>query len=273
MAAAAARATHLHMPHDVPIHVDDVAHLLIGVSGPDALLQAMQQWGVPSAARVCAYFALRHRYAEDRLAQAIARGVRQVVLLGAGLDSLALRQPHLAEQVVLVEVDHPDSQRWKLARLEELGRATPSVVYLPVDFATQDLEARLADSPLRLDRPTYFSWLGVTQYIDRRAGAATLGFVARQPAGSEIVFDFIVENDLLAPLERAFSDAAARHSAQRGEPWQTTFDPTELERHLADLGFAGIERLTPGIAASRYYGGQPHDVAPLEAWQLISAQV
>jgi methyltransferase (TIGR00027 family) len=256
-----------------PIHVDDFAHQLIGNPDPSQLPEAVRQWGTPSAARVCAFFALRHRFAEDRLQQAIERGVRQIVLLGAGLDSLALRRPALAREVTLVEVDHPDSQRWKLARLGELGLATPSVVYVPVDFSRESLEKRLGESGVTLDRPTYFSWLGVTQYIDRAANDATLRLIAGRPRGSEVVFDFIVRGELLDPKERAFSEVAAGLGAVRGEPWLSYFDPNELAEHLAGLGFREIERLTPQLAASRYYAGQPADVTPVEAWQLVSARV
>jgi methyltransferase (TIGR00027 family) len=257
----------------VPIHVDDFALRLIGISGPDELLEAVGRWTTPSPARVCAYFALRQRFAEDQLGRAIERGIRQIVLLGAGLDSLALRRPGLATELVLVEVDHPDSQSWKLARLEELGLETPSVVYLPVDFGSERLEERLRASRLDLDQPTYFSWLGVTQYIERAASEATLGLIAGRPRGSEVVFDFIVRDDLLAPTERAFSEAAAANSSVRGEPWLTYFDPSELEGQLADLGFTQTERLTPELAAARYYSAQPAGVTPLEAWQVVSARV
>ncbi len=271
--AAAARAAHLHLPASAHIHVDNYAQRLIAVSDPTQLLESLRQWSTPSPARVCAYFALRHRFAEDQLERALDRGVRQIILLGAGLDSLALRRPALANEVRLVEVDHPDSQRWKLARLEELGLATPSVIYVSVDFGSENLEARLADSGVRLDQPTYFSWLGVTQYIDGAACDATLRFIASRPRASEVVFDFIIKNELLSPQERAFSDAAAAGSASRGEPWLSYFDPNELEGHLAPLGFTTIQRLTPQLAASRYYVGQPSDVTPLEAWQLVSASV
>jgi methyltransferase (TIGR00027 family) len=259
------------MHENAHILVDDFAQRLIGISDPNQLLEGLRRWSTPSPARVCAYFALRHRFAEDRLQQALERGVRQIILLGAGLDSLALRRPTLATEVRLVEVDHPDSQRWKLARMEELSLETPSVVYVPIDFGKESLEVRLAGSGVKLDQPTYFSWLGVTQYIDRAACDATWGLIATRPRGSEVVFDFIVMNELLAPQERAFSDAAAGNSADRGEPWLTYFDPNKLEEHLADLGFTRIQRLTPQLAASRYYAGQPADVTPLEAWQLVSA--
>jgi methyltransferase (TIGR00027 family) len=261
------------MQHGAAIHTDEFAHRLIGISDPDELLEAVARWTTPNPARVCAYFALRHRFAEDRLQQAIERGIRQIVLLGAGLDSLALRKPELAKDLTLVEVDHPDSQSWKLARLEALGLETPSITYLPVDFGSESLEERLRASPLDLGQPVYFSWLGVTQYIERAASDATLGLVAARPRGSEVVFDFIVRNDLLDPTERAFSDSAAANSTVRGEPWLTTFDPNELESHLAGLGFTKIERLTPELAAARYYSAQPAEVTPLEAWQVVSARV
>lgn len=273
IATAAARAAHLHVYEGTPIHADDFALRLIPVSEPAQLREALQAWGTPSPARVCAYFALRQRYSEDRLQQAVHRGVRQVVLLGAGLDSLALRRPALAREITFAEVDHPESQRWKLARLDELGLTTPGVIYVPVDFEREQLEKRLMESGIKLDQPTFFSWLGVTQYIDRTANDATLGFIAAQPLGSEVVFTFIVKNELLEPRERAFSDAAANQSSARGEPWITYFDPGELEKHLADLGFSAIERLTPQLAASRYYAGQPADVIPLQAWQVVSARV
>jgi methyltransferase (TIGR00027 family) len=131
---------------------------------------------------MCAYFALRQRYSEDKLRQAVERGVRQAILLGAGLDSLALRRPALAQEITLVEVDHPESQRWKLARLEELRLDTPGVIYVPVDFGSEDLQQRLVESGIHLNQPTFFSWLGVTQYIDREATDATLNFIARQPS-------------------------------------------------------------------------------------------
>jgi methyltransferase (TIGR00027 family) len=273
IAAATARAGHLHAYEGAKILADDFALKLAGIAGVSALRETIARWPMQNPARVCAYFALRHRFCEDKLQEAIGRGVRQAVLLGAGLDSLALRRPGLARGIRLIEVDHPDSQHWKLARLAELGLSTPGVSYVPIDFANENLEQRLLAAGLELDRPVFVSWLGVTQYIERAANDATLGFVSSRPKGSEVVFDFIVRNELLDPEERALSVATAEQSAQRGEPWLTFFDPTELEKHLTALGFRKVERLTPRVAASRYYTGQPADVTPLEAWQVLSATV
>jgi methyltransferase (TIGR00027 family) len=90
-----------------------------------------------------------------RLQSALERGVTQVVLLGAGLDAFALRKPEVPRRTLFVEVDHPASQRWKLGRLEALGLQTPSVKYLPVDFASQNLENELTSVGVRVGIPTF----------------------------------------------------------------------------------------------------------------------
>ena len=102
------------------------------------------------------------------------------------------------------------------------------MIYVAVDFATESLQTQLRAAGIGLDQPTYFSWLGVSQYIDGTACDATLRLIAGCPAGSEVVFDFIVRNDLLSPDERAFTDAACSASTVRGEPWLSYFDPLEL---------------------------------------------
>ena len=174
----------------------------------------------------------------------------------------------------MVEVDRPESQRWKLARLEELRLDTPGVIYVPVDFGSEDLQQRLVESGIHLDQPTFFSWLGVTQYIDREATDATLNFIARQLRGSEVVFTFIVKNELVEAEERAFSAAAAGCERHPGRALAHVLRSRRgLEEHLVELGFNAIERLTPQLAVARYYASQPADVTPIGAWQAVSARV
>lgn len=273
IAAAASRAGHLHLYSGTPIFADDFAMRLVGIADLARLREVLETSGRRNPARGCAYFALRHRFAEDRLRMAVDRGVRQVVILGAGLDSLALRRPDFLDGITVVEVDHPDSQRWKRARIAALGLTPRDVTYVPVDFAHDDLGERLAASGVRLDAPIFFSWLGVTQYIDRAANDATFRFVAARPRESEVVFDFIVEDRLLSPADRAISAGSAGRSAARGEHWVSYFDPEEVERHLVSAGFRTVERLTASRAAGEYYLGQESGVTPLEPCQLIAAVV
>lgn len=272
MGAAAMRAAHLHLFPGPNIHEDTFALRLLGVEDPEALRASLQGRGLPALPRVSAYFALRHRFSEERLQSALEHGVRQVVLLGAGLDSFALRRPEVINEVRFVEVDHPASQQWKLDRLEALGLRTSGVTYVAVDFATQDLATELAAVGVEVGAATFFTWLGVTQYISAEASLNTLAFVARHGAGSEVVFDVIRPFDGLPPDERLISSAARDSSAQRGEPWVSYFVPEELELRLRGLGFTSITRLTPEVAAP-YYVGQGAEVTPLTAWVLISARI
>ncbi len=270
--AAAFRAAHLLLFDGAPIHADSFALPLLGLPGSNELRSLIERLDTPALRRVCAYFALRHRYSEERLHAALARGVTQVVLLGAGLDSFALRHPQLPSEVSFVEVDHPDTQRWKLERLAELSLPTPRVRYLPIDFATQELATELISAGLARAQPTFFAWLGVTQYIAERAALETLALVACHAAGSEIVFDVILPFEGLAPAEREISRAAEMASSARGEPWLSCFQPEPFASRLHALGFSRVDRLTPERAAA-YYVGQPPEVTPLQAWQLMAAVV
>jgi O-methyltransferase involved in polyketide biosynthesis len=153
-----------------------------------------------------------------------------------------------------------------------MGLATPGVKYVPVDFASQNLEEQLVAAGVRMDQPTYFSWLGVTQYISEAAATTTLSLAGRHAAGSEIVFDVIVPFGDLSADELQISAAARASSQERGEPWISFYRPEEMTSHLLALGFGNVKPLTPEDA-SQYYFGQPAGITPLTAWQLISAVV
>jgi methyltransferase (TIGR00027 family) len=272
IASAAFRAAHLHLSPGSAIHEDTFALALAGFADRAALFASFERNAPPALPRVAAYFALRHRFSEERLEAALARGVRQVVLLGAGLDSFALRRPDVAQALRYVEIDHPDSQRWKLARLAALGLSTPSVRYVPVDFQTQDLASALVEAGVEPARPTFFAWLGVAQYVAAEAAFDTFALAARHAPGSEIVFDVILPFAGLDGDERTISEFAERSSRGRGEPWLSYFVPEALARKLRSLGFARVDVLGPDAAAP-YYAYQPAGVTPLSAWQLLAAVV
>jgi methyltransferase (TIGR00027 family) len=182
---------------------------------------------------------LRARYTEDALAAAAARGVRQYVIVGAGYDSFALRRPEFARDVAVFEVDHPATQRRKLARLRELGvEPSPATLhFVAADLAAEELDAALARSPFDPAAPAFFAWLGVSAYLDRDANLRTLRAIARAGApGSELVFTYLDQRRLDAP------GPAQRRLLERfaaiGEPWVSGFHPGEL---LGVLRAAGLE--------------------------------
>jgi len=267
------RALHLHLFDGPKIHEDTFALQLSGIGGPAELAAFSAQ--VPGAfpvRRASAYFAFRHRFCEERLQAALDRGVDQVVLLGAGLDSFALRHPGLPTTIRYVEIDHPDTQRWKLERIASLGLRTPGVHYVPVDFATQSLEKELSSTGVDPCKPVFFAWLGVTQYISEEAFDQTLSLVARHAGGSEIVFDVILPVEAQPLDEREMSRLSAAVAAVRGEPWVSYFSPEHLQGRLISLGFRHAQRITREDARA-YYRGQPPDASPMGAWQMVAATV
>jgi methyltransferase (TIGR00027 family) len=125
------------------------------------------------------FIAARSRFSEDILAASVARGARQIVVLGAGLDTFSLRNPHEGEGVRAYEVDYPATQGWKRERLKEAGLAIPaSLIFAPVDFERQSLADGLAAAGFRADRPAFFQWLGVVPYLTRETISVTLDFIA-----------------------------------------------------------------------------------------------
>ncbi len=187
------------------------------------------------------FITARSRFSEDALAASVARGVRQVVVLGAGLDTFSLRNPFAQQGVRVFEVDYPATQAWKRERLAEAGLALPSSsIFAPVDFERQSLGEGLANAGFDGDRPAFFQWLGVVPYLTREAISATLDFIAGIP-GSAVVFDYTEPFRNHAPERRASLMATAERAAARGEPWLSFFDSGELSALLRDKGFTDIE--------------------------------
>jgi methyltransferase (TIGR00027 family) len=193
----------------------------------------------PVARAFRAYMAARSRFAEDQLAAAVSQGVEQYVLLGAGLDTFAYRNPF--PQLRLFEVDFPATQVWKRSLLAEAGIAPPVAVrYVPLDFEHKTLEEGLREGGLDFARPAFFGWLGVAPYLTLDAFRATLETIARLPAGSGVVFDFALDPRTLRLTQRLALKWLAARVARAGEPFRLFFTPENLE---AELGRAGFERV------------------------------
>jgi methyltransferase (TIGR00027 family) len=189
------------------------------------------------------FITARSRFSEDTLAASVARGVRQVVVLGAGLDTFSLRNPFAEEGVRVFEVDHPATQAWKRERLEQAGIALPnSLTFAPVDFERQHLADGLANAGFDRNRPAFFQWLGVVPYLTHEAISSTLDYIATIPA-SAVVFDYTEPFENHTPERRANLMATAERAAARGKPWLSFFNPGELSTLLRDKGFTGIEDL------------------------------
>jgi len=138
----------------------------------------------------------RSHLAEGVLAAGVENGIRQFVILGAGLDSFAYRSA-LADRVVTFEVDHPASQETKRRRLSAADIGTPHrVTFVPVDFEVDPLMSRLASAGFDPGLPAIVTWLGVSMYLTRDGIAATIGELGSLAPGSELLMDYMVPSDL-----------------------------------------------------------------------------
>jgi methyltransferase (TIGR00027 family) len=249
--AAAHRAAH-QTEEGGRIFTDPLAAALLGE--PAAAVFG-GELGRPATRSMRLFIAARSRFAEETLAAAVARGVRQYVVLGAGLDTFAHRNPFAGEGLRVFEVDHPATQGWKRRRLAGAGLAAPaSLTFAPVDFERQTLAEGLAAAGFDAGAPAVFAWLGVVVYLTRAAVLETLGFIGGLPAGTEAVFDYGVPLTAYPPEQRPYQARRIERMAAIGEPWITRFDPAELAGELRRLGFDALEDLGPSEIARHFFG-------------------
>jgi methyltransferase (TIGR00027 family) len=251
MGVATRRAAHQLM--DSPRILDDPLALTILGAEEEATLRAelgKHRGRLTRAIR--AFVVARSRFAEDELARAIARKTAQCVILGAGLDTFAYRNPH--ENLRVFEVDYPATQAWKRRKLETAAIAIPnSLTFAPVDFERQTLAEGLRLAGFDPAAPTFFSWLGVSMYLTDDAITSTLALIASTPSGGGLVFDYAVPRESLGWIARIAHDAFARRVAAAGEPFRSYFEPRELRARLEALGFNSIDDLGSSELNARYF--------------------
>jgi methyltransferase (TIGR00027 family) len=234
-----------------------------------ALAYWMQNAGAP------AIVLARARYNEDILEQAVRDGVRQYVILGAGMDTFAWRRPDLLAHLQVLEIDHPATQAHKRRRLREAGLQPPAGLhFLPLDFNEGNLEATLRDSSYDPQAPTIFSWLGVTYYLPQNAILATWRTISLlAPAGSAVIFDYL-DADAFIPGRVARRVQIMKEIVQRiGEPMITGFAPADLAADLARQGLGLHENLGPADIQARFFQGRTDGYHACEhvhfAWALV----
>ncbi len=205
----------------------------------------------PHSVALRAFVVARSRYAEDVLAAAAERGITQCVLLGAGLDTFALRNPH--PKLRVFEVDHSATQQWKRDLLRAAG-LPEAANFVAVDFETQSLATELLLAGHSGAMPTVFVWLGVVPYLTLEAFRTTVAFIAAQPPGTALILDYAQPRHVLPPDEQLARDSLAARVEQAGEPFQLFFTPAEIAGELH--AFRLIEDLgTPELNA-RYFTGR-----------------
>jgi methyltransferase (TIGR00027 family) len=247
LGVAIRRAAHQMM--EQPRVLDDpIAVRLVGSGFPKQMERAMD----PVGRDFRAFMAVRSRYVEDQLALAVARGVTQYVVLGAGLDTFAWRNPF--EGLRVFEVDFPATQEWKRTMLAAAGLGVPeNLTFVPLDFEHHTLAEGLAEAGFEPALPAFFGWLGVIPYLTHKAFRTSLDTIGRLPAGSGVGFDYALPPETLGPEGRIAFDRLAERVAAAGEPFRLFFTPEDLEAELRRAGFQRVEQLDYGQINEIYF--------------------
>lgn len=253
LSVATLRAVHQLL--DEPLILPDpIALPLLGAATEAALRADPFALNDPMSRGLRGALVARGRFVEDELSSCVAAGVRQYVVMGAGLDTFAYRNPHRDDGLRVFEVDHPGTQRWKQQLLAKAGIGVPdSLTFVPADLERDGLAGALQHAGFSSDQPACVSWMGVSMYLTAEAVVATLRTVAGFAPASCLCFDYLVPVTMLNPVERAINDVIERQLAALGEPWLSTFDPTRLQRQMLELGFSTAASATPEDLNARYF--------------------
>lgn len=244
----------------------------LAASFPDqaaALAWIMQNWtGLSTTVS-------RSRYTEDRLEEALEQGVKQYVIIGAGMDTFVFRRPEIVKQIQVFEVDHPATQDYKRRRLAELGWELPAqLCFVPMDLTQESLAEALSRSPYNPQALTFFNWLGVTYYLTRDEVFATLGAIANiAPAGSMVIFDYLDTDAFVPGKVDPLVSAIQQGAKQVGEPMKAGFDPAALATDLVGLGLRLKENLSPTDIEERYFKGRTDNYHALKHFNFACAVV
>jgi methyltransferase (TIGR00027 family) len=253
--AAAHRAAHQVLERGC-IFTDPLAVRILGVDAEAAVRDAAND---PPRRSLRLFIAVRTRFAEDAFATAVARrAVRQLVVLGAGLDTYAYRTS-FGEGLRIFEVDHPATQAWKRQRLAEAAIPAPcGLIFAPVDFERETLADGLTTVGFVPAQETFFTWLGVVPYLTEQAVFSTLGFIASLPGGAHVVFDY-ANPPTSSPGQdeyAALHETLAARVASLGEAFKSVFETDALHAKLTALGFREVEDLGPRLIRERYFAGR-----------------
>jgi methyltransferase (TIGR00027 family) len=270
--AGATRAAHLLYDSAPHVLVDPFTYLVLPEESRTAILKGRRNTADDAMlARLRSSVIWRARTTEDALEQAMARGVRQYAILGAGFDSFACRRGELLPELRVFELDHPATQAWKRESMAAIGVLEPAGLhFVPADLGAVSPHDALGASAWDFDRPGFFSWIAVTMYLRPDAVMATLRSVAALGAGTTIAFTYLQHEHLLHDdAERRMLDLIRTASTKVGEPYHSYYSPVEIEDVARAAGFDIVEHHAP--ASSPYFHGRRDGLMPHNLELLLVA--
>jgi methyltransferase (TIGR00027 family) len=262
----------MHVQVDPPPHVLD-DEIGLRLAGPDDGWRRRPDMDQHATSRARASIVARARFIEDLVAERAEHGVKQYVILGAGLDTFAQRRPDIASDMWVFEVDRPGPQAWKRQRLIELGFGIPEWLRLvPVDFeAGSSWWERLATAGFDARQPAVVASSGVSMYLSRDATAATLRQIAALAPGSTLAMTFMLPLELIESEERPVRQATEKGARAAGTPFISFLSPAEMLALAREAGFREAQHVSAASLTQRYFASRTDGLRPSSAEELLVA--
>jgi len=264
------RAIHVQVDPPPPVLEDEIG---LQLADPDEDWRSRPDMDPAGTSWFRAAIVARARFIEDLVAEQAGHGVRQYVILGAGLDTFAQRRPEVASRLRMFEVDQPGPQAWKRRRLIELGFGVPEWLRLvPVDFeAGESVWEQLAAAGFDASEPAVVVSTGVSMYLTKEATAATLQQFAGLVPGSTLAMTFLLPPELLDDAYRPGYEAAERGARAAGTPFISFYTPEEMLELARSAGFEDARHVSAPILNERYFAGRRDGLQMSKGEELLVA--
>ena len=258
--------------HPSPVYADTRSVQLV----PEATIQdvknLMEGFSTDTADALILMAVVRYRVFADRLLEAGERGIQQLVILGAGLDTTAYSLPSFAQNWRVFEVDHPATQEWKRRELAKMGWEMPSNrVFAPCDFETQKLFDALAAVGFDRALPAMVSLFGVVLYLTADSTRALLADLAGLAPGSEVVISYSPPPDGLDPVVQQVWDKSSPKVDQTGESFIGHYTPARIQGLVTEAGFSEVIHYSVDDLNAEYFPDRPDGLRLHSIEQLVIA--
>lgn len=224
--------------------------------------------------RLRASIVARARFVEDIAKEQIAKGIKQYVLLGAGLDSFAQRNKQLSAQVDIYEIDQPDTLAWKEKKLVENDyKVTENLHFVPVDFENKSWWDELVNKGFDIHKKAIISCTGVTLYLSKEAITDTLTKMMLLAPGSTIAIAFYLPLQLLEEEDKPSMEISIKGAAASGTPFVSFFAMDDVVKLAEEMGFREIQTVATTDMAERYFKDRADKLTPASGEFFLVANV
>jgi len=268
------RAAHQVLDNPI-VFKDPIALSIIDAQSASSIYSKKRTFKTKLHSYLRAIVVARSCFAEAQLSEAIRNSVSQYVILGAGLDTFAYRNPNNHDNLHIFEVDYPATQDWKRRQLNAADIRIPeTLTFVPIDFETQSLADQLEKAGFRTDELTFFSCLGVTMYLTHDTMMETMKFITSStPSGSKIVFDYVIPPSSQNFLRRLVFYLLSKKAGRAGEPWKRFYDPNSLVKALNAIGFSKTEDIGPEKINALFFKNREDNLLIGNFGRLMTAEV